>query len=261
MLVLQDGCIHSVSRIPREDYVLSDVLSSLSSIATATVLAPQGLPPVASYLQVTPPRRPGQQRGFRYINVISTSATDPRLVVILLHQSASSQTAIMSTASTLGLRPSLALTIPLVSSSLTVFYAVVEPTIFYSFLHSAKTDVAATSKVVRLWWTAFLPPGLALIFSTTLPSIVGGAYALRYFQQGGLKWNLCVAGVTLALGHFAFVPSIADRIKNICDEEVEKRGKTLDFVKQWLKIHLWRTLLTDLPALVCFSWVAFGQQE
>lgn len=166
-----------------------------------------------------------------------------------------------STTTTLGLRPNVALTVPLLSSSLTVFYAIVEPTILHCFLQSAKKDLSATSKVVRHWWSSFLPPGLFLVVCTTLPGIIGGSYARRYFPAGSLKWNLCVAGATLNLGHFIFGPVIAQTIKQICDEEIEKRGETMAYVKQWLKIHLWRTLLTDLPALLCFSWVAFAHQE
>ncbi|KIX04121.1 uncharacterized protein Z518_07674 [Rhinocladiella mackenziei CBS 650.93] len=164
----------------------------------------------------------------------------------------------MSTASTLGLRHNPALTIPLVSSSLTVFYAIMEPVIFHCFLKSAKEDLPATNKIMRIWWSNFLPPGLVMIVSTTLPSIIGGTYALRYFPRGGLKWIMCVAGVMLSLGHFAFGPTIARKIQSICDEEEEKKGKTMDYVSQWLNVHFWRTLLTDLPSLCCFGFVAFG---
>ena len=167
----------------------------------------------------------------------------------------------MATANTLGLRSDLALTIPLLSSSLTVFYAILEGTVFYSFQQSAKQDSAATAKVVRSWWTAFLPTGVSLIFAVTIPGIAGGAYALRYFEQGSLKWNLCVAGATFTLGHFAFAPTIAQVIKKLCDEEAEKQGKTMDYLQKWLNVHFWRVLLADLPALMCFSYVAFGSRQ
>lgn len=164
----------------------------------------------------------------------------------------------MSTASTLGLRPDLAVTIPLVSSSLTVFYAIMEASVFYSFQQSAKQDPSATAKVMRMWWNAFLPPGLVMIAAVTLPGIAGGTYALRYFEQGSLKWNLCVAGASFTFGHFAFGPTIVNVIKNICDEEVEKQGKTMEYVQKWLNVHFWRVLAADLPALACFCYVAFG---
>ena len=77
----------------------------------------------------------------------------------------------MSTTTMLGLRPQLdlALTIPLLSSSLTVFYAIMEGTLFYCFQQSAKQDLPTTAKVMRLWWSAFFAPGVSLIFAVTVP--------------------------------------------------------------------------------------------
>ncbi|EXJ82537.1 hypothetical protein A1O3_06350 [Capronia epimyces CBS 606.96] len=162
----------------------------------------------------------------------------------------------MSTTKTLGVGITVA--IPLISSSLTVFYALLEPTIFYPFIKESKDDLAASSKAVRLFWTNWLPLGLAGIFSVTLPSIVGGIYAARYFPEGSPKRSLSLAGAAFTLGHFAFVYPISQKIKWACDEEVEKKGQTIEYVKQWLKIHFWRTISTDVPALVCFALVAFG---
>ena len=164
----------------------------------------------------------------------------------------------MSTATTVGLRPSPILTIPLISSSLTVFYAIVESTVFYSFLSAAKQDAPATNKVVRLWWTNFLTPGLTTIFGVTLPTIIGGVYALRHLPENSLKWKVCLAGSVFAAGHYAYVYPISQTIENVMDEEVETKGTTIDYVKSWLNIHFWRTLTTDLPALACFGYVAFA---
>jgi len=167
----------------------------------------------------------------------------------------------MSTASSLGLKPSLAVTIPLISSSLTVFYAILEPTVLYPFLRAAEEDGPATNKVVRLWWANFLPAGLTTIFSVTVPSVVGGIYALRYFARDSLRWKLCLAGATFSAGHFAYGYAISQVIKNIMDEEVEKKGKTVAYVRQWLKVHVWRTLTVDVPALVCFALIALEREE
>lgn len=133
-----------------------------------------------------------------------------------------------------------------------------EATVFYCFQQSAKQDLPATTKVMRLWWKAFLPPGLTLIFLVTLPGIIGGYYNLRYFPQGSRDWNLCVAGASFTAGHFGFGKTIAGIIANICDERNEKEGKTMEYVQKWLNVHFWRVVLADLPALVCFSYVAFA---
>lgn len=166
----------------------------------------------------------------------------------------------MSTATSVGLRPSPVLTIPLVSSSLTVFYAIIEPLIFNSFLAAAKEDAPATNKVVRLWWNNFLIPGTSAVVASTLPSLVGGLYALKHLPENSLRRKLALAGAIFAAGHFAWVYPIAQTIKNVTDEEVEKKGTTMDYVRRWLKIHTWRFLTTDLPALLCFGYVAFGEE-
>ncbi|KAG9768112.1 hypothetical protein ABEF93_001648 [Exophiala dermatitidis] len=162
----------------------------------------------------------------------------------------------MSTTNTLGV--GIPVAIPLLSSSLTVFYALVEPTIFIPFIKASKEDLATTSKMIRLWWTNGLPLGLAVVFSVTLPTIIGGIYASRLFPHDSAKRTLCLAGSAFALGHFAFVPTISQTIKNACDEEVEKKGQSIEYVKKWLRVHFWRTLTADLPALVCFGIVAFS---
>lgn len=162
----------------------------------------------------------------------------------------------MSTTNTLGV--GIPVAVPLISSSLTVFYALVEPTIFYPFVKESKDHLSTTSKAVRLWWKNALPLGLATVFSVTLPGIIGGVHNARYFPEGSTKRTLSLAGAAFTLGHFAFVPSISQKIKWACDEEVEKKGQTIEYVKQWLKIHFWRTISTDIPALVCFALVAFG---
>ena len=166
----------------------------------------------------------------------------------------------MSMSTTLGLRlqPDLSLTIPLLSSSLTVFYAIMEGTVFYCFQQAAKKDLLSTTKVVRFWWTSFLAPGVSMAFAVTLPGIIGGIYARHHFEQGSLGWNLCIAGATFTLGHFAFGPTIATIIKNLCDEEVERQGKTMEYIRQWLSVHFWRTCFADFPALLCFSYLVFS---
>ncbi|KAK5063119.1 hypothetical protein LTR84_005195 [Exophiala bonariae] len=164
----------------------------------------------------------------------------------------------MSTATTIGLQTSPALAIPLIGSSLTVFYAFTETAIFYSFLRAAEHDPATASKAVRLWWTYFLTPGVSFIFATTIPTIIGGYYTLKDFPQGSYQWKLIVAGITFALGHFLYVPIISGTILSITDQEVERRQETLGMVRKWLKIHFWRFFSTDLPALLCFTALAYG---
>lgn len=157
----------------------------------------------------------------------------------------------------LGLHPSFAV-VPLISQSLTVFYAIVEPTVFIPFLRSAETDRAATQRVTRLWYSHFLNLGLTTIFTITLPAIGSALYAARQLSSNTTEWKLYVAGASFSFAHFLFGPSIAAVISSICDEQVEKRGETLQYLRKWLQIHAIRTVVSDIPALLCFGYLVFG---
>lgn len=157
----------------------------------------------------------------------------------------------------LGLHPSFAV-IPFVSQALTVFYALVEPTVFIPFLHAAHTDRAATQRVLRLWFNSFKSFGLITIFSVTLPAIISGFYAARQLPLDTLQWKLYAAGATFSSAHFLFGGKIMTLINNLCNEQSEKKGETLETLRQWLHVHLIRTLVADVPALLCFGYLVLG---
>jgi len=60
-----------------------------------------------------------------------------------------------------------------------------------------------------------------------------------------------------SMGHFLFGYKIAKVIEKICDEEVERKGETIEWLELWLRIHAWRTVLTDSPAVALFAWAVF----
>jgi hypothetical protein len=158
----------------------------------------------------------------------------------------------MSTATHIGLSTSFAV-FPLISSSLTVFNALVQPGIFIPFLRATDTDLKATNRALRLWFNYHTPYGLSTVFAVILPTIFAGSYALTKLQYGTRQWNLYAAGTAFALGHFAFAPLIVPSIQHITDEAVERTNGNVEWLKKWLGIHFWRTILTDVPALICFS--------
>lgn len=80
--------------------------------------------------------------------------------------------------------------LPLISSSLTVFMAIIETTIFVPFLRAAEVDAKAASKTCRLWWNHWLTPGLTAIFSIIPPGVLLGIYGARHSPAGSLEWKL-----------------------------------------------------------------------
>jgi hypothetical protein len=66
------------------------------------------------------------------------------------------------------------------------------------------------------------------------------------------------AGATFSAGHFLAVPFIGPVIDGLRDEEVEKKGQTMETLRKWLRIHAWRSFCADLPALLCYIWLVFA---
>jgi hypothetical protein len=148
--------------------------------------------------------------------------------------------------------------VPLLSTTCGIFFALVEKTVFDAFLESAKTDHANTSRAVHLWWTNYLKAGVATIVSIAITTLAGGVFTTRQLETYSRPWCIAVAGITFGLGHFVFAPTIADVIKNMCDEEEEKNGQTLTWLKRWLRVHRIRTLVADVPAGLCFAYLVFS---
>lgn len=117
-----------------------------------------------------------------------------------------------------------------------------------------------------------------MVFAFGLASLVTGIRAARAFRPQSTERYLANAGTILAVGHFAFGPSIAEVIAGMAyayeragswrvytKAEAEEKGvpeqdlvdeEVLEGQRKWLKIHAWRTVLTDLPALAAFGWLA-----
>jgi hypothetical protein len=89
----------------------------------------------------------------------------------------------------IGLHPSFPV-LPLLSSSLTVGFAVVETTIFNAFLRAAETEPKAASKITRLWWNSWLTAGLTTIFSVVPPGVILGIWGAGHSPAESLEWKL-----------------------------------------------------------------------
>ncbi|KAJ6438365.1 alpha glucosidase II [Purpureocillium lavendulum] len=132
------------------------------------------------------------------------------------------------------------------------------------------------------YWRALFPRGVTQVFAllgATAGASAGAAWAhgalLR--RRGALGWY-AAAGL-LALGHLAFVPAVAGRIKDMTEADTDaaadvnvgaegtttekaeaeteaqdnKRGRpdVVRLQREWLRVNLVRTLTTDLGAWVC----------
>ena len=145
-------------------------------------------------------------------------------------------------------------TLPLLSTSLNLFFSFAEHVTFSAFLSAAASEPKSTARVIKLWWRANYYPSLATILSLGVANLGGGIYALRNLPSWSAPAEAVMLGTAFAVSHFAFGPWIVPVIDGMCDDDEERRGKTVELMGRWLRIHWWRTALTDAPALGCFVW-------
>lgn len=171
---------------------------------------------------------------------------------------------------------------PLLSTSATASLALYEYIFLNSLLKASQTQSqkysSPVARTIALWWSQSLPSGLAVILSFGLTSLITGIRTIRASPTGSTKRWIAVAGTLLATGHFAFAPRISKVIQGMAyayeragvwerkvdameagkTEEQVAEEKALEGQREWLRVHFWRTLLTDLPAWGCFGWLVFA---
>lgn len=95
--------------------------------------------------------------------------------------------------------------------------------------------------------------------------------------SSSVRW-LAILGTAFAVGHFTFAPVVVPVIDAMCcvydvDTGKETKGKknseivlrekderSIELQKRWNQVHLTRTLLVDLPAMLCFATLALWEQ-
>ena len=164
----------------------------------------------------------------------------------------------MGVASSASIRTFEPAVLPPISSSLALFYAFVEITIFLPFLQSSAVKDYDVNRAIQLWWNNFFGYGMSTIISLGIASLVSGIYAARQYPLESNDRYLCIGGTIFCMAHFLFGPPVANIIKSLCDEKVAQEKKTIGWLRSWLRLHYWRSSLTDVPAVACFACVVFG---
>ncbi|WWC60321.1 uncharacterized protein I303_102892 [Kwoniella dejecticola CBS 10117] len=160
---------------------------------------------------------------------------------------------------------------PLVSSVVSLQWAVDE----YQFLSSwLSTSHPNSPDVLPDWFRQWGPKSTLVLFSSFAWSAGGGLtniYNLRNtpFKLDSAKMFYAL-GTVLAFGHMAFGPKalrLLHEIRNgdkdsdgAGNQEGKGRGKSMESLREWLSMHVVRTIITDLPAVVCFFVAALKAQ-
>ncbi|KAK3111535.1 hypothetical protein LTR53_012369 [Teratosphaeriaceae sp. CCFEE 6253] len=154
------------------------------------------------------------------------------------------------------------LILPLCTSSATVGLALFQYPVFLSFLH-AQPSIAG--KPLSRFWDHMIAPGASLVAAIALTSTVAGVASARWLSTHATLETTSVSqwytyGAVLAAGHLAFGPLVVGPIRRMIEvgqsstldeEDADRRNR--EEMKTWLTVHTARTLLVDLPALLCFA--------
>lgn len=157
------------------------------------------------------------------------------------------------------------LILPLCTSSATVGLALYQFPVFLSFL---RTEPSIAGKPLSRFWATHIQPGAGLISTIALTSSVAGAIAARWLNQHATLETTDVSswytyGAVLAAGHLVFWPFVAGPVSKMIaagkedlgsaktEADIEQTNK--EEMRNWLVIHAVRTVLVDLPALLCFA--------
>ena len=154
------------------------------------------------------------------------------------------------------------LILPLCTSSATVGLALYQYTVFLPWLQ-AQPSIAG--KALSLYWDPHIKQAGGLVAAVAATSAFSGFVSARWLQTHATlettdvsKWY--TIGAAFAAGHVLCMPFVVGPIKRIIDaghastksdEDADKANR--EEMKKWFTMHTLRTLLLDLPALLCFA--------
>lgn len=142
---------------------------------------------------------------------------------------------------------------PLISSALSAMYSYSQ----YSFLKvflNPHVGEDSSKNILPRYFDIFFRKGLKVVVSLNL--ITASSALASLIRTDGLAPNSPSRmwywiGFGLTLSHYIFVPFVAYPIRNIIEDE--PKGRSLDELRRWLKVHVIRSVLVDLPALACYT--------
>lgn len=140
---------------------------------------------------------------------------------------------------------------PLLTTNASLMFSIDEYFFLSIFLHPSILPQSNT--ILLKYFTFFFNRGIFIILSLYLLTI-GTATAILTIESAGLQaegsdwWY--GAGLAFTFGHFVFIPWIVPPIKGI--REDRWKGQFGDDLRIWLKVHMLRSLTTDLPGWLCF---------
>lgn len=148
----------------------------------------------------------------------------------------------------------LLLTAPLVSSSITLWFAR-DQSFFLSLLTQPPIKRKTANEILPGYIANFYGSGpwavltfIGLTFSTSIANMWRDRALLE--SRGSLVWYGCSAA--LALGHLAYVPAVAGKLKALWEDNCAVEGTDgVGMLERWVSVNNTRMFTTDFGAWVC----------
>lgn len=148
----------------------------------------------------------------------------------------------------------LLLTTPLVSSSITLWFAR-DQSFFLSLFTKTPIERQKANEIIPGYIANFYGSGpwavltfVGLTFTTSIRNIWSERALLE--SRGSLFWYGCSAA--LALGHLAYVPAVAWKLRALWEDNCAGEGTdNVGMLERWLTVNNTRMFTTDLGAWVC----------
>lgn len=142
---------------------------------------------------------------------------------------------------------------PLISSTCTLWYSKDQD--FFLSIFTERINEKKANDVLPSYIKGMFVRGTSVVvglIAVTFWSSLANIYLYRPILQsrGSLRWYVGTAA--LALGHLAWVPAVAWKLKALMDETTEDEGTTnVGMMKKWLWVNFTRMVTTDLSAWLC----------
>ncbi|KAI1342347.1 hypothetical protein F5Y15DRAFT_412856 [Xylariaceae sp. FL0016] len=136
---------------------------------------------------------------------------------------------------------------PLITSGLAMRFSHDQWFFLTTFLAPEHRDRA--NELVPSYFKKFFETGIKEIM--VLYTLTPALGITNFWARPNAAWKWYAAGTALAVFHMAFVPLIAGPVKSLMDDEPKGEGNKA--LEEWLKVHMARSWLADIPAWACFT--------
>ncbi|KAI0873968.1 hypothetical protein GGS24DRAFT_501319 [Hypoxylon argillaceum] len=112
------------------------------------------------------------------------------------------------------------------------------------------TTSSLCNQLLPQYFTSFFARGAPRVLGLLATTVISSGAILRHANDTQVNdarlWY--IAGLSFAIAHLAWVPSILPPVRAI---ENDAKGQNVAHLEHWLRLHAWRSLTVDVGAWIC----------